>query len=255
MRRKVLLPVVALLAAAACNDTMEPESATLALDPAFASANAPEKASDMRSYEVTIANLTSGQPLTPPAAATHRRAIRAFRVGEAASVGVQQIAENGNLEPFLMALEDSKDVSGLTVAVAGNPPPLMPGASVTFQIEAEEGAQFFSFVAMLICTNDGFTGLDAVKLPSRVGAVSTHYAPGYDAGTEVNTEDWDDIVPPCAPLTGVSSDSPGAGMSDPALAEGGVIRIHPGISGDNDLSAAVHDWTDPVAHITIERLN
>ena len=30
-----------------------------------------------------------------------------------------------------------------------------------------EGAQFFSFVSMLICTNDGFTGLDTIKLPKK----------------------------------------------------------------------------------------
>lgn len=47
-------------------------------------------------YEVTISNLTSGQPLTPPAVATHRGDVDVFAVGSAASPGVQQIAENGN---------------------------------------------------------------------------------------------------------------------------------------------------------------
>ena len=42
---------------------------------------------------------------------------------------------------------------------------------------------------------------------------------GYDAGTELNTEDFADIVPPCQGLIGVSSEDGGTGMSDPSLAE------------------------------------
>ena len=255
MRMRVLLPAVAVLAAAACNDMTEPTSPELQLDPAFANANASESASDMRSYEITVSNLTSGQPFTPPAAVTHRGAVDLFEAGDAASYEVKEIAENGNLGPLLMALDENKHVSSVVVAVAGDPPPVMPGSSVTFEIEAEDGAQFFSFVSMLICTNDGFTGLDRVKLPNQVGASATYMAGAYDAGTEINTEDFADIVPPCPPLTGVPSTDPGAGMSNPALAENGVISHHAGVSGGVDLQAGLHGWTDPVARITIERLD
>lgn len=55
-------------------------------------------------YEVTIRNLTGGQPFTPPLVATHRAATDLFAVGEAASVGIQEIAENGNLVPAIAAL-------------------------------------------------------------------------------------------------------------------------------------------------------
>jgi hypothetical protein len=77
---------------------------------------------------------------------------------------------------------------------------------------------------------------------------------GYDAGTERNTEDFADIVPPCQSLVGVSSGEAGTGTSDPALAEGAVIHHHPGIAGGADLLTAVHGWTDPVAEITVERV-
>ena len=255
MKKTFLLPVMALLAAAACDDMTEPTSPDLQLDPAYASANASEKASDMRTYEVTVYNLSSGQPFTPPAAATHRGAIDLYEVGQSASFGLKEIAENGNLGPMLTRLEGSKHVSDVVVAVAGDPPPVMPGQSVTFEIEAENGAQFFSFVSMLICTNDGFTGLDGIKLPNQVGASATYEAGGYDAGTEINTEDFADLVPPCPPLTGVSSTDPGTGMSNPALAENGVIRMHPGVSGGVDLIAGLHGWTDPVARISISRID
>lgn len=255
MAARTLAAILAVLVASACSDTMEPTAETASSDAEFASANASEKASDMRTYEVTVANLTGGQPLTPPLAVTHRRAIDLFEVGEPASYGVKEIAENGNLSPLVSTLEGSRHVSDLVIAVAGDPPPVLPGGSVTFSIAAEKGAQFLSFVSMLICTNDGFTGLDSKKLPERVGDQLVYETAGYDAGTEINTEDFADIVPPCPPLTGVASMDPGSGMSDPTLAENGVIRHHPGVSGGDDLQAGLHGWMDPVARVTIRRID
>jgi hypothetical protein len=104
---------------------------------------------------------------------------------------------------------------------------------------------------MLICTNDGFTGLDSVRLPARKLIV---YSVGYDARTEMNTEDFADIVPPCQGLIGVMSDDMGTGMSNPLLAEDGIIIPHAGINGGVDLQPAVHNWGDPVAKIVIERI-
>jgi len=99
---------------------------------------------------------------------------------------------------------------------------------------------------MLICTNDGFTGIDSLAVTG--GTTVTTNA--YDAGTEMNTEDFADMVPPCQPLSGVSSSDAGTGMSNPALAEDGVVAMHPGVTGGNDLTAS-HMWTDPVARVTI----
>jgi hypothetical protein len=107
---------------------------------------------------------------------------------------------------------------------------------------------------MLICTNDGLVGIDSVRLPKKVGDTISLTANAYDAGTEINTEDFSAIVPPCQELTGVTG-APGTGMSNPALAEGGVITSHPGISGVADLLPGLHGWTDPVAAVVIERTN
>jgi hypothetical protein len=92
-------------------------------------------------------------------------------------------------------------------------------------------------------------------LPEDVGNAVVVRSAGYDAGTELNTEDFADIVPPCQGLVGVSSDDAGTGASNPALAEGGVIHHHPGVGGGTDLLQAVHGWTDPVAEITVERVS
>jgi hypothetical protein len=130
----------------------------------------------------------------------------------------------------------------------------MPGETIVFDLHGRTGAKYLSMVAMLICTNDGFTGANSIRLPKRIGESATLYAYGYDAGTELNTEAWADLVPPCAGLTGFDSMGAGTGTSNPALAEGGVIRMHPGITGAADLDAAVHGWTGPASRITVERI-
>lgn len=206
-------------------------------------------------YEVTVENLTSGQPLTPPLLAVHRASTDLFDVGEPASLELQQIAENGNLEPMIAVLEEDRHVGDYAVVPSPDgPPPVLGGESVTGQVRASMGATRLSWVSMLICTNDGFTGVDAVSLPVHVGDVVEYETDGYDAGTEINTEDFDDLVPPCGPLTGVDSGGRGTGMSNPDLAEDGVVHHHGGIQGIADLIPALHDWSDPVARITIERV-
>ena len=214
----------------------------------------------VRHYEVTIENLTDGQPLTPPLLVTHSRTADLFTVGEAANFGVKEIAENGNLMPLLDALAGSDNVFDVVTGAAPLVPAGTPGSamfddSVTLTIAADSGAQFLSYVSMLICTNDGLTGLDALQLPEYVGDSVMAYGAGYDAGTEINTEDFADMVPPCQGLIGVTSDDAGTGISNPDLAEGGVITYHDGILGGNDLVSEVHDWENPVVKVTVTRID
>ena len=212
---------------------------------------------DGRSYKVTITNLTAGQPLTPPILVTHTNRTGIFSVGEPASEGIRQIAENGNGTALLQALSEDTEVHEVVTGAA----PLVPahnpgntgfGSSETYTITARGNARFLSFASMLICTNDGFTGLDSIRLPNRK---TTVYTRGYDARTEANTEDFADIVPPCQGLIGVSSDDAGTGMSNPLLAEDGIVIPHAGIHGGVDLLPDVHDWSDPVTKIEIERVH
>ncbi len=210
----------------------------------------------IKTYDVTIMNMTSGQPLTPPVVATHRRPVDVFEVGEPASFEVKEIAENGNVTPLADALAANKHVFESKVVPSPiGPPPILPGGMLNFQITASPPAKYLSFVSMLICTNDGFTGLDAKRLPKKVGNSVSVMIGAYDAGTEMNTEDYADIVPPCQGLVGPPSGDPGTGTSDPALAEGGVITSHPGVVGGDDLQLGIHDWTDPVAKVVITRVH
>jgi Spondin_N len=193
-------------------------------------------------YTVTIQNLTHGQPFTPPLLVAHTGGADVFEIGQAASPELQQIAENGNLDPMVALLEASSAVSSVVVGTG----PVMPGASVSLTIEAEAGSSL-SWVSMLICTNDGFTGIDSMPVLSASTTVETN---AYDAGTEMNTENFADLVPPCQALVPVSSDDEGTGMTNPELAEGGVVMMHAGVKGGRDLTAS-HMWTDPVARVTI----
>jgi hypothetical protein len=191
-------------------------------------------------YDVTVENLTEGQLQTPFVFATHLSNRTMFRSGHPASEGLQQLAENGGV-PVL-----AREVDGVfgvgTVAVIGDAP-IAPGHSVTQRVVASGGFGRASLAAMLICTNDGFAGVDTVRLP-RHGETVRYTGNAYDAGTEVNTEAYQDLVPPC--------DGKGqTGETDPALAEGGVVHPHEGIAGGADLDPAVHGWRDPVVKVTI----
>jgi hypothetical protein len=217
-------------------------------------------ADSTRTYEVTITNRTGGQPLTPPAVATHRKQADVFEVGDPASTGIKEIAENGYLTPLLAALGTDSGVFEAFAAPGGPLVPVgTPGSAMfdeltTFMIDGGPGSKYFSYVSMLICTNDGFTGVDSLRLPKNVGDTVSVDSDAYDAGTESNTEYFGDIVPPCQGLIGVTGD-PGTGESNPMLAEGGVITHHGGIVGGvEDLLPGTHGWTDPVATITIERV-
>jgi hypothetical protein len=147
-----------------------------------------------REFEVEIRNLTEGQPLTPPVAATHRGKNAIFKKGRQASVGVREIAENGNLAPLLAYLD--ADPFDRIARFAALDAPLVPGGTpgaamfadrATFTIRAPRRSTRFSWISMLICTNDGFTGANSLKLPRKVGDTKTKRSVAYDARTELNT--------------------------------------------------------------------
>ena len=208
-------------------------------------------------YEVTVTNLTAGQPITPPLIVTHAKDAGFFTVGEQASSELQQLAENGNLEPLANMLAEKRGVADIIQGTAPLVPANDPGEtglahSETFEITAKGNERFISFASMLVCTNDGFAGIDSVRLPIHQ---KTIFAMGYDARTEMNTEDFADMVPPCQTAIGVSSDDQGTGQTNPALSEDGIIIPHPGIMGDEDLLKDVHGWTNPTVKIDIVRMN
>ncbi|HHC08630.1 MAG TPA: hypothetical protein ENK55_07925, partial [Actinobacteria bacterium] len=219
----------------------------VAVTSALVATSAPAFASDehdrpRQTYRITVENLTEGQPLTPAVFATHRGRHGVFRPGRPASEGLQQLAENGGVPVLVDELSGRRGIG--TVAVVGDAP-IAPGGSTTTTIVVADRYRRATLAAMLVCTNDGFAGR-TLRLPKWIGDEKTVYARAFDAGTELNTEAYVDLVPPCDGMGG-------SGSTNPALAEGGVVHRHEGIEGRGDLDPEVHGWDGPVAKITIER--
>ncbi len=193
-------------------------------------------------WNITIENLTSGQPFSPPVVVVHDGTANVFELGQAASAGVQTIAEMGNPNVLADAL---KGASGVYDVAIGSNGPILGGDSVTLMVSGPSGSML-SIVSMLSCTNDGFTGLDSWALPTS-GSDSTTGV-GYDAGTEPNSELSEDIVDGCGVIGPVSLPADGNAHTD----EGGVITVHPGITGVGDLTVMDHGWTDPTIMVTAQ---
>jgi Spondin_N len=236
-----ITPFLVSAAVAACG-TDQPT----ALAPTDASAN---QLNSAESYDVTITNLTSGQPLSPAVLVTHVRRVSLFSMGSMASAGIQAIAEDGNPAVSAAMLTGVRGV--FDVVTTGAPAHRIGGpgpTSVQATIMADREHRLLSFATMLICSNDGFAGLNGVALPNDDQPV-TVYAYGYDAGTERNTEAGGDIVPPCFGIGPVGGHAGGGGRR----AESRTIRMHPGFHGERDLVPAQHGWQGPVAMVTIQR--
>ena len=223
----------------------------------FAALSVPESdAVGTKTYEVTITNLTPGQPITPPLLVTHAKDAGFFEVGAEASAELQQLAENGDSGPLAEMLEGADGIADIVQGTGPLLPANDPGNtgaphSETFTITSEGGMMYLSYASMLVCTNDGFAGVDTVRLPIQQKTV---FAIAHDARTEMNTEDFEDLVPPCQAAIGISSDDKGTGAGSEETAEDGVVIPHPGIIGEEDLKREVHDWADPVVRIDIVRM-
>ncbi len=201
-----------------------------------------------RIYEVTITNLTSGQPLSPAALVVHGASVSVFSVGATASEGIRRIAEDGDPSYLVAMMAGGAHVADAKATTApvhriGGPGP----TSVTTMVRASGGANRLSLATMLICTNDGFVGLHGVKLPSNFKP-ATFNANAYDSGTEANSELDGDIVPPCFGIGPVGGT--GGGGRTPTA---GVIRMHRGIVGGNALTSA-HAWRESPALVTVVRI-
>jgi len=205
---------------------------------------------------VEIINLTNGLYFTPLLIAVHDKDTHLFQAGVAASTNLQAMAEGGEIS----GLKDEVETAG--GQVADNPADglLGPGESASATLDVgkpKPGKARLSVVAMLLPTNDGFAGLDAVTIPKKKGTYRFELN-GYDAGTEANDElilgmaGGAPGVPgiPAAPggdggINGSGVDSPDSNTS---------VHIHRGTIGDtdpgggmSDLDSRIHRWLNPVA--------
>ena len=194
-------------------------------------------------YEVSVVNLTAGQPASPIAVALHDSEMALWSVGESASDGLALLAESGDNSEFLA------NESLLVTASAENPTP--PGESVVVSISIEDNDMSSITVAsMLGNTNDAFTGFTGMDLSTlEVGDSVTHYTHAYDAGTEENTESAEDVPGPAA---GGEGPSEGREAHDFVTLHPGVVTLEGGLSS----SVLTNDqrFDNPVLKISVTRM-
>jgi hypothetical protein len=213
--------------------------AGMALTPAFADPGGE------KTYRITIENLTpdrgggASQVLSPPLMVVHNKRVDLYSVGDPASQAVADVAEDAIGATGIGMLSGNPDV--LYVDQPGGP--ILPGQSASYEVMTRGNLHLLSLVTMLVNTNDGFTGVDAVRLTGQGGE---YYAMAYDAGSEVNDQLQASIPGPCCGDMGRNG-------SD----EFGVIAHHQGIQmGVGDLDPAQWGWdtASPVAKIKVERV-
>jgi hypothetical protein len=243
---RLLLPPLFLTAIAGCDSGSSSNLTGIPTTPAVGIAPTPI----MQDYQIDVVNLTAGQPFSPIALVGHDSSYQAFIVGEAASTELEQLAESGDNSAFLANADESSGVA-MSMSAAG---PLGPGSTETLTISIAEGdipGMRLSMVTMLVNTNDSLTafqGLDIDKL--EVGESINMTTISYDSGTEANTELAGTIPGPADGGEGFSATRDD--IQDVIHAHSGVVTSDDGLM--NSVLNQVHRWDNPVAQVTVTRM-
>ncbi|MBQ4851421.1 spondin domain-containing protein [Pseudoalteromonas sp. MMG012] len=213
-------------------------------------------AAQAAAVDVKITNLTQGIYFTPILIGAHTSDAHLFQTGQAASEGLQAMAEGGSIEALSTTL-DSINADKLANPAGGL---LAPASSAMGSLTTAENNTSLSIVAMMLPTNDGFIGLDGWKIPTEAGTYHI-YLNAYDAGTEANNElvvegSGAPGTPGIPASPGVAPGTQGAGVTD--VEGNSMIHIHRGnvgddeaVGGKSDLHNTVHRWLNPVAKVTV----
>ena len=148
----------------------------------------PAEAQSAASLNLTVRNITAGQPITPPIAVVHDSGASLLPQFSDSLDGLEELAEAGAQSALAASLEEIVGVKGV---FSLDPPPIPPGEEVTSAITASPG-DHVSVIAMLACTNDAIT-IGTLVVPESGQAMSSGRV--YDAGTEDNTETRNSV--PC----------------------------------------------------------
>ncbi len=205
----------------------------------------------MATFDVTVSNLTNGQPLSPVAVVAHIDGYNVFTLGTAATAGLELLAEGGD-NADLVAEADA-DANVLATASGGAAIGPAGEETIQFEVLASDVANLrISAVTMLVNTNDAITVLDAADVSGlAAGDTWSTRTIAYDAGTEADTEQAVHIPGPAGG---------GEGFNAARDDEADRVSMHSGVvsQGDglttSDLTGQ-HRFDNPVASIRIERIN
>ena len=151
IHKNTLAVLATMTAIAACdNDSVE----------AFQPSPPPPPPPAMATFDVTVSNLTNGQPLSPVAVIAHVDGYNVFTVGAAATAGLEVLAEGGDNADLITEADGDANV----LATGSGAAPIGPAGSETVSItvlESDVANLQISAVTMLVNTNDAITVLNA----------------------------------------------------------------------------------------------
>ncbi|WP_146344833.1 spondin domain-containing protein [Falsiphaeobacter marinintestinus] len=193
----------------------------------------------------TNTSADGGTFLTPLWFAAHDGSFDLYNMGEAASAGLEALAEDGNFAPINGEVT-AGDADAVTGAVVGAGGPIATGETASVLVEVDGASNgYLSLAAMILPSNDAFVGTgDSIALfdyyGDFLGEQTIEFAGSdvLDAGTEENTEEDAAFLNQAAPDTGVD--------------ENGVVDYHVGFlpEGDGNIlggTNAAGAFIDPVA--------
>lgn len=198
----------------------------------------------MRSYEMTVTNLTNNQPFSPIAAVLHTPDFSGMTLGTSASAALEVLAEGGDNSQFL----SDADVSPFVGAAVSGTGVIPPGMQETIMLSGM-GTQL-TLAGMLVNTNDTIIAVNGMALEMLVlNETQSFLARAYDTGTEGNSEAAADVPGPVGGGEGFNA----------ARDDRDFIIAHPGIlSADGGLSGSAldesHRFDNPVARIVVKRI-
>ena len=185
---------------------------------------------------VTVENLLpeGGTFLTPVWFGFHDgQTFDLFTEGEAASQGLERLAEDGTVQPisaeFVAQTIANGGVDSTVFGPGGVPGPVDPGETAEAIIDVSDpaAAQFFTWGTMIIPSNDAFLATTDDPLGEQIfDSTGVFLGPMsflrtgddvLDAGTEANTELGAAFLNQTAP--------------DQGTPEGGSVQAHPGFNG------------------------
>ena len=185
-------------------------------------------------FGLTLENMTAGQPITPPVVVVHDPNVAVFDyVSPTELDGIDDLSEAGVHGDLLATLRATPGVVRAYGLDSGGP--ISPGASYTENmLNGIEGADV-TVVGMLACTNDAYIRVSESLEVVRGSLVATGPTAAlvFDSGSEDNDETTATV--PCLG---------GEPAPCPTDSERVMRAQHAGITGDADLSAETHGWTE-----------
>jgi len=200
-------------------------------------------------YQITVSNLTNGQPLTPLGVVIHEAAYMPWQLGTPVSVGLETLAESGNPAVFLSEADASAAVK---MSASSSNGPFGPGAAEMVSLSVDYSTDLqLTVAAMLANTNDAFTGVRNWDIGGlAVGESTTIMTRVFDAGTEANTESADSMPGPAAMGEGFNADR-SADLNRLTI-HGGVVTTADGLT-TSALNES-HRWLGLAAKVVVTRM-